>query len=29
VLWWLGLKPFRHSIEHAEAARQPVEAVSV
>jgi MFS family permease len=21
VLWWLGLKPFRHSIEHVEAAR--------
>ena len=29
LLWWLGLKPFRRTVENAEAARQPVEAVSV
>ena len=29
VLWWLGLKPFRHSIDRAESARQPLEAVGV
>jgi len=30
LLWWLGLKPFRRTVDHVEAALQPVEdAVSV
>jgi MFS family permease len=29
LLWWLGLKPFRRTVDHAEAARQPMEEVGV
>jgi type II secretory pathway component PulM len=24
LLWWLGLKPFRRTVDHVEAALQPV-----
>jgi type II secretory pathway component PulM len=27
LLWWLGLKPFRRTVDCAEAPRQPMEAV--
>ena len=29
LLWWLGLKPYRQTVEQADDARQPVEAATV